>query len=459
MKFNSQVGFLIAFLFGIIIFPLSSLSAQNNSRTGTFEIFNDTIANGARWIGKDASRRGGYSQNSTHYIYIKPSDSPAEITGLSLPIRENPGPGEYRYITFAWIKWGGEQIGIKLHHDISIDSQNKIGKKHNFTYYAGTGDSITTGIQVDDRVNGRWIIVTRDLWKDFGDFTLTGASFICPMPRDAGFDAIILGQSQDAFKNAPAILPSQVTESIDFDDDGNMILEGYFEEEMMEESEGIDVDWAAQIKSGGIWMYPLYLLAFLAIIIGIQRSITSRADTLAPKKLRKEVKENLQSDNIEGALQACKKYPSTLAKSLTFIFEHINAEREIVSQTAGDIAARDVRIHLSRIYPLSVISSLSPLLGLLGTIVGMINAFALVALYGDEGGSAILSNSISLALITTAAGLIVAIPCIAWYFILKNRIMNLASIIEVEIERVITDIYVDQDNGIVTSTKTITKGE
>src|SRR5690606_32105728 len=109
----------------------------------------------------------------------------------------------------------------------------------------------------------------------------------------------------------------------------------------------------------------------------------------------------------------------------TFIFEHINAEREIVSQTAGDIAVRDVRIHLTRIYPLSVISSLSPLLGLLGTIVGMIEAFGLVALYGDEGGSAILSNSISLALITTAGGLIVAIPCIAWYFILKNRIMNL----------------------------------
>lgn len=458
MKFYSQVGLLIMFLFGIMILPLSPLLAQNNSRTGSFEIFNDTIANDAQWVGKDASRRGGYSQNSTHYIYVKPSDSPAEITGLSLPIRENPGPGEYRYITFAWIKWGGEQIGIKLQHDPS-GRQSGEGRKHNYTYYAGKGDSIRTGIMVDDKVSGRWMVVTRDLWRDFGDFTLTGASFICPMPRDAGFDAIILGQSQDAFKNAPAILPSQVTESIDFDDDGNMILEGYFEEEMMEESEGIDIDWAAQIKSGGIWMYPLYLLAFLAIIIGIQRSITSRADTLAPKKLRKEVKENLQSDNIEGALQACKKYPSTLAKSLTFIFEHINAEREIVSQTAGDIAVRDVRIHLTRIYPLSVISSLSPLLGLLGTIVGMIEAFGLVALYGDEGGSAILSNSISLALITTAGGLIVAIPCIAWYFILKNRIMNLASIIEVEIERVITDIYVDRDNGIVTSTKTITKGE
>lgn len=458
MKLYSQVGLLIMFLFGIMILPLSPLSAQNNSRTGTFEIFNDTIANGAQWVGKDASRRGGYSQNSTHYIYIKPSDSPAEITGLSLPIRENPGPGEYRYITFAWIKWGGEQIGIKLQHDLS-GRQSGEGRKHNYTYYAGKGDSIRTGIMVDDKVADRWMVVTRDLWRDFGDFTLTGAFFICPMRRDAGFDAIILGQSQDAFNNAPAILPSQVTESIDFDDDGNMILDGYFGEEFQEEAQGVDIDWAGQIKAGGVWMYPLYLLAFVAIIIGIQRSITSRGDILAPKKLREEVKENLQSDNIEGALQACKKYPSTLAKSLTYIFEHINAGREVVSQIAGDIAVRDVRIHLSRIYPLSVISSLSPLLGLLGTIVGMIEAFGLVALYGDEGGSAILSDSISLALITTAAGLIIAIPCIAWYFIIKNRIMRLASVIEVEIERVITDIYIDRDSGVVTSTKTITKEE
>nr|WP_242052370.1 MotA/TolQ/ExbB proton channel family protein [Dysgonomonas sp. GY75] len=427
------------------IFPALSMSAQSNRPK--FEIFNDSIANGSNWIGQDASRKGGSSKNSTHYIYVKPSYSPAEIVGLSIPIRENPGPGEYRYITFAWVKWGGEQIGIKLLNDPSINSRNQIGKKFDYTYYAGKGDFIEKGIQLDDHITGKWMVFTRDLWKDFGDFTLTGTSFICPMPRDAGFDAVILGQSQDVFNNAPAILPSQVTESIAFDNDGNMVLDGYFEKEAIEEMQGVDIDWASQIKAGGVWMYPLYFLAFLALIIGIQRSITSRGSVLAPKKLRKRVKENLRTRNVAGAIEACEKYPSTLAKSLTFIFEHITAGREAVSQTAGDIAVRDVRIHLSRIYPLSIIASLSPLLGLLGTIVGMIEAFGLVALYGDEGGSAILSDSISLALITTAAGLIIAIPCIAVYFIIKNRIMRLASVIEVEIENVITDLYIN-DNRI-----------
>jgi biopolymer transport protein ExbB len=54
------------------------------------------------------------------------------------------------------------------------------------------------------------MILTRDLWKNFGDFTLTGVSFICPMKRDSGFDAIILDQNQNTFKNAPVLIPSQV---------------------------------------------------------------------------------------------------------------------------------------------------------------------------------------------------------------------------------------------------------
>jgi biopolymer transport protein ExbB/TolQ len=114
---------------------------------------------------------------------------------------------------------------------------------------------------------------------------------------------------------------------------------------------------------------------------------------------------------------------------------------EPVSTSAGDIASRDIRGHLARIYPLSVVASLSPLLGLLGTIVGMIEAFTLVALYGDEGGATILSDSISKALITTAAGLIIAAPCIAIYYFIKNRIMRLAFLIEVEIEVLITNLY------------------
>ena len=213
-----------------------------------------------------------------------------------------------------------------------------------------------------------------------------------------------------------------------------------------EQPQGVQIDWAAQIKAGGFMMYPLYLLGLLALVIALQRLLTSREGRLAPKGLRKTVSECLAQGDLKGAIAACDKYPSTLGNSLRFIFEHVKAGREVVSQTAGDMAARDIRTHLSRIYPLSVIASLSPLIGLLGTVVGMIEAFGLVALYGDEGGASILSDSISKALITTAAGLIIAAPAIALYFIIKNRIMKLASLVEVEVENVITTLYLEGDS-------------
>ena len=207
----------------------------------------------------------------------------------------------------------------------------------------------------------------------------------------------------------------------------------------------VQIDWAAQIKAGGFIMYPLYLLGILALVITIQRFFTSTRGRLAPKNLAEKVNACIARKDYDGAVDLCKKSSSTLGNSLGFIVEHRDADWETVCQTAGDMAARDIRSHLSRIYPLTVISSLSPLLGLFGTIVGMIEAFGLVALFGDEGGASILSDSISKALITTAAGLVVAMPSIAVYFILKSRISNLGSQIEMGIESVVNAIYLNKN--------------
>lgn len=56
--------------------------------------------------------------------------------------------------------------------------------------------------------------MTRDLWKDFGNITLTGMSFICPERRDAGFDEIFLAKTQDDIKNAPKVLPSEIATAV-----------------------------------------------------------------------------------------------------------------------------------------------------------------------------------------------------------------------------------------------------
>ncbi|WP_201301083.1 MotA/TolQ/ExbB proton channel family protein [Sunxiuqinia indica] len=451
--------FAVTMLISAFLLLNSHVSAQNNKKAengSKLEIFSNKLPAGAKWVGdKNFVREGGIKIQGTfdNYIYLQSSDSLAKIAGLSIPIRENPGPGEYRYLTFAWIKWGGGQVGIQLGHQLSSTFPNQSGKKYNYTYVAGEGNVISEGYVLSEEIPGNWIITTRDLWKDFGDFTLTSVSFLCPTPRDAGFDGIVLGTTEDTFAFAPGVLPSEVADPVAVSGDDEVALSGTSIAESSEQPQGVQIDWAAQVKAGGFMMYPLYLMGLLTIVIALQRIMTSRQSRLAPKPLRSSVREYLKKGDFAGAIDACEKYPSTLAESLRFIFKHRNAGREVVSQTAGDIAGRDIREHLSSIYPLSVIASLSPLLGLLGTIVGMIEAFGLVALYGDEGGAAILSDSISKALITTAAGLIIAAPSVAIYFVLKKRIMGLASTIEVEIENVITDIYLNDESPEVASPK------
>ena len=198
-------------------------------------------------------------------------------------------------------------------------------------------------------------------------------------------------------------------------------------------------------------MIPLYLLAVVAIAITLQRLKFSGAAAIAPQALIDSVNAALETGDFDRAEAVCRNDTSTLARALEYLLKHRAAGREAVSQTAGDIAARDIRTHLSKIYPISIISSLAPLLGLLGTVVGMIEAFGLVALYGDEGGASILSDSISKALITTAAGLIIAVPTVAAYYLLKNRIMGQASRVEAELEHVVTVLYLEQSKENVST--------
>src|SRR5690606_28476496 len=122
--------------------------------------------------------------------------------------------------------------------------------------------------------------------------------------------------------------------------------------------DALKVDWGQQISAGGVWMYPIYALGFFAIVITILRLILSRRSRLAPKKMRNKVREALAENKIDEAVMACEEHPSTLGESLKYIFEHRNAEREVVSQVSGDMAGREIREQLDKIYPLSVVASL-----------------------------------------------------------------------------------------------------
>jgi len=133
----------------------------------------------------------------------------------------------------------------------------------------------------------------------------------------------------------------------------------------------------------------------------------------------------------------CRKRRSTLARVLAFIVEHGRASVADVSIATGDIGARELKRHLLRAYPLAVVATLAPLLGLLGTVIGMIEAFDTVVVVG-MGDATALAGGISKALITTMVGLCIAVPSLFAYHFFKSRTALYAVILEEEVTELIS---------------------
>lgn len=114
----------------------------------------------------------------------------SQLKGWSFPVVEKPGPGQYRYIRFAWKKSGGAGIMLQL---CAVNQPS--GWEHR--YVAGQQSVPWAALNIAPKAPDKWEVVTRDLFKDFGTFTLTGIAFT-PMDGTAGYyDHIYLGRSAE----------------------------------------------------------------------------------------------------------------------------------------------------------------------------------------------------------------------------------------------------------------------
>lgn len=123
------------------------------------------------------------------------------LPGLGVRIRENPGAGEYRYLRFAWKKKGGTAICFQLNHDGQWGPQPD--KPAKFRYHAGPGpECYGASLQLDAKLPASFVLVTRDLFADFGEFTLTGIALSPVDGEYALFDHIYLGKTPRDFEKA-----------------------------------------------------------------------------------------------------------------------------------------------------------------------------------------------------------------------------------------------------------------
>ena len=200
-------------------------------------------------------------------------------------------------------------------------------------------------------------------------------------------------------------------------------------------------------KSGGWLMIPLFACSIIAIGIIAERFWSLQTKRIAPPELMTQIWQWLRfkqvDDNRIKALQA----NSPLGRILAAGLISRNNSREITKESIEDIG-RHVTASLERnLNTLGTIAAISPLLGLLGTVFGMIKVFAVITTEG-VGNPETLAGGISVALITTATGLIVAIPSVIFYRYFRGRINSLVVDMEQEAMKLIEILHGDREFDI-----------
>ncbi|HIZ89114.1 MAG: MotA/TolQ/ExbB proton channel family protein [Mucispirillum sp.] len=174
------------------------------------------------------------------------------------------------------------------------------------------------------------------------------------------------------------------------------------------------------IQKGGITMYPIILLSVIALAVFLERLISLRKEKYVPKAFYEQLVSLLKKKNINEAVEVCKANKSALARISETIITNTDLPLSRLLEVAEESGRSEVS-KLDKFLPsLQTIVAIAPLLGLLGTVLGMIKIFDVIALQGT-GSAEALSSGIAEALLTTAAGLVVAIPAQIFYFIAKAR--------------------------------------
>jgi len=177
------------------------------------------------------------------------------------------------------------------------------------------------------------------------------------------------------------------------------------------------------VLKGGWMMVPIGVFSLVAIAVAAERAISTRRRAIIPPGFAAGLKKRMAEGGADAALAFCKKHPSPVARVFAAGLKRLALPLETLERHIAEAGEREVVTLRKNMRALSIIAAVAPLMGLLGTIFGMIGAFQTVAVTGDAlGRTELLASGIYEALITTAAGLIVAIPSLLLYHWLSARI-------------------------------------
>jgi biopolymer transport protein ExbB len=218
------------------------------------------------------------------------------------------------------------------------------------------------------------------------------------------------------------------------------------------ETEGGSTSVIEMILHGG----PLIIMIWIAILVTsivmvtfiIQLFLQVRRQSLAPKALVTALDESLRAGNFQEAWETCRANAKTyIAAVLGGALERVGRGKDATDNALIELGIRESQAFKTRNSYLSVIGVIAPMIGLLGTVIGMMGAFAVLGQSGVSDPRK-LAMSIGEVLLATASGLFIAIPAFIFYYYFRNRINDATVYADSELNHLVEDIPFDEVQGL-----------
>ena len=175
------------------------------------------------------------------------------------------------------------------------------------------------------------------------------------------------------------------------------------------------------IEKGGVLMYPIIFCSVLMLGIAIERAYSLRKKNIINQEFLNNVRAHWNWRDSQRGLQLCNAYDNSLARILKIGLLRFGGKVDEIERAIEGAGQHEASLLNSNLRVLGAVANITPMLGLLGTVFGMIKAFNVISQSGT-GNPGLVASGISEALITTAAGMMVGIPALALYHYFRGKI-------------------------------------
>lgn len=177
----------------------------------------------------------------------------------------------------------------------------------------------------------------------------------------------------------------------------------------------------SMFEKGGVMMYPILFSSVLMLGIAIERLYNLRRKNVINSDFLENVRNQWDWKDIKKTLQLCNSYDNSLSRILKVGVLRVGGKLDEIERAIEGAGQHEASLMNSNLRVLGAVANITPMMGLLGTVFGMIKAFNVISLSGT-GNPGLVASGISEALITTAAGMVVGIPALALYHYFRGKI-------------------------------------